>query len=132
MPENQDSVPSDGTEFDIEVFLESKGDDELTAEDIRYFLNMFVPEKMCVEREKVYMAAIKESTDTSKRTLKTLESLNTAIANMLKEDGKRDTRIAVLEKHSKWKQRLVTVAISIGTILLLLAGTVLAYVKISR
>lgn len=100
--------------FDLNAYLEDKGGRDLTPDDLKYIFEHFVTEATSEERHATMMEAMGKQT---------------AALELIVEI---DKRVCVIEEDKKLVKWLVPVLISTCVILLGIAGTAIAYIKLTK
>lgn len=101
-------------EFDLDAYLEDRGGCDLDPEDLKYIFEHFETQKTSEERHETMMIAM---------------AAQTKALNMIVDV---DKRVCVIEEDKKLAGWLIPVLISTCIILLGIAGTAIAYIKLTK
>lgn len=104
--------------FDLDVFLESKEGNDLNDKDLRYIFEHFVTEVTSAERQETLLAALQENT--------------TALKEIRNEYADHESRICVIEENKVQSRWLIPVLISCCVLIVGIAGTAIAVIKLTR
>ena len=105
-------------DFDLDAYLEGKGGRDLTPDDLKYIFEHFVTEETSAERQKQLMDTLKDNTGA-------LKEFTSAFSN-------HEQRICIIEEDKNRARWLIPVLISGCTLLLGVAGTAIAFIKLTK